>query len=47
MIWRALVVMEGAFNRLPVLQEAGIQTVINGPITYTPDGLPLVGPTPG
>ena len=40
-------VMEGAFNRLPVLQEAGIQTVINGPITYTPDGLPLVGPTPG
>ncbi|MGI9306835.1 MAG: GcvT family protein [Gammaproteobacteria bacterium] len=40
-------VMEGAFNRLPVLQEAGIQTVVNGPITYTPDGLPLVGPTPG
>ena len=40
-------VMEGAFNRLPVLQEAGIQKVVNGPITYTPDGLPLVGPTPG
>ncbi|MGI9297015.1 MAG: GcvT family protein [Gammaproteobacteria bacterium] len=40
-------VMEGAFNRLPVLQEAGIRTVVNGPITYTPDGLPLVGPVPG
>ncbi len=39
--------MENTFKRLPILQEAGIQTVVNGPITYTPDGLPLVGPTPG
>lgn len=40
-------VMEGAFNRLPCLNEAGIHSVINGPITYTPDGLPLVGKIPG
>jgi dimethylglycine dehydrogenase len=39
-------VMEGAFARLPCLMEAGIHSVINGPITYTPDGLPLVGPIP-
>ena len=40
-------VMEGAIRRLPCLETAGIHTVINGPITYTPDGLPLVGPIPG
>ena len=27
--------------------EAGIHTVVNGPITYTIDGAPLVGPIPG
>jgi len=40
-------VMEGAFRRLPCLERAGIHTIINGPITYTPDGLPLVGKIPG
>lgn len=40
-------VLEGAFARMPVLMEAGIHTVINGPITYTMDGAPLVGPIPG
>ena len=44
---RVFDVMEGVFSRLPCLQEAGIHTVINGPITYTPDGLPLVGKIPG
>ncbi|MBC6405127.1 MAG: FAD-dependent oxidoreductase [Rhodospirillales bacterium] len=44
---RVIGVMEGAFRRLPGLTGAGIHTVINGPITYTPDGLPLVGPIPG
>lgn len=44
---RVLDVMDGAFRRLPCLAEAGIHTVINGPITYTPDGLPLVGRVPG
>jgi dimethylglycine dehydrogenase len=44
---RVLDVMEGAISRLPVLGDVGIHTVINGPITYTPDGLPLVGKIPG
>lgn len=44
---RVVDVMEGAFRRLPCLSEAGIQSIINGPITYTPDGLPLVGEIPG
>ncbi len=44
---RVVDVMEGAFARLPCLMEAGIHSIINGPITYTPDGLPLVGRVPG
>ena len=40
-------VLEGAFARMPALMEVGIRTVINGPITYTIDGAPLVGPIPG
>ena len=40
-------VLEGAFARMPALTEVGITTVINGPITYTIDGAPLVGPVPG
>ncbi len=40
-------VMEGAIHRLPCLETAGIKSIINGPITYTPDGLPLVGKIPG
>ncbi len=44
---RCIDTMEGTFTRLPCLQEAGIHTIINGPITYTPDGVPLVGRIPG
>ena len=40
-------VMEGAFRRLPCLETAGIRSIVNGPITYTPDGFPLVGRIPG
>ena len=39
--------VEFAFNRFPVLQRAGIKTIINGPFTFAPDGNPLVGPVPG
>ncbi len=39
--------MEFAFRRYPVLADAGIKTVINGPFTFAPDGNPLVGPVPG
>lgn len=44
---RVVDVMEGAIARLPCLETAGIHSIINGPITYTPDGLPLVGKIPG
>lgn len=40
-------VLEGAIARMPALAEAGIHTIVNGPITYTIDGTPLVGPVPG
>jgi dimethylglycine dehydrogenase len=33
--------------RADARQGAGLQKVINGPIPYTPDGNPLIGPMPG
>ena len=39
--------MAYAFKRFPVLEKAGIKTIINGPFTFSPDGNPLVGPVPG
>ncbi len=36
-----------ACARVPILGTAGVQKVINGPIPYTPDGNPLIGPMPG
>ncbi|MFT5743212.1 MAG: dimethylglycine dehydrogenase [Paracoccaceae bacterium] len=44
---RVMDVLAGAFERMPVLMETGIKRVVNGPITYTIDGAPLVGPIPG
>jgi len=44
---RVLPVLENVFRRMPCLIEAGIHTIVNGPITYTPDGVPLVGRIPG
>lgn len=39
--------MEDAMARVPLLGQTGINKVINGPIPYTPDGNPLIGPMPG
>jgi len=39
--------IEDAMARVPVLGRAGVGKVINGPIPYAPDGLPLLGPMPG
>ena len=39
--------IEFAFKRFPVLERAGIKSVIHGPFTFAPDGNPLVGPVPG
>ncbi|MEZ5797508.1 MAG: FAD-dependent oxidoreductase [Paracoccaceae bacterium] len=36
-----------AMARVPLLAKAGLSKVINGPIPYTPDGNPLIGPMPG
>jgi dimethylglycine dehydrogenase len=34
------------FERFPALQRVGIKRWVNGGITFTPDGNPLVGPVP-
>jgi dimethylglycine dehydrogenase len=44
---RLRAIVEGAMARVPALGRAGIQRIVNGPITYTPDGNPLLGPTFG
>jgi len=36
-----------ALERVPSLGDAGVKTVVNGPITFTPDANPLVGPAHG
>jgi len=36
-----------AMARVPLLETASLTKVINGPIPYTPDGNPLIGPMPG
>jgi len=38
---------EPATRRLPVLNELGVHTIINGPIPISPDGEPVMGPVPG
>ena len=39
--------LQFAFRRYPVLERAGIKTIVNGPFTFATDGNPLVGPVPG
>ena len=39
--------IDDAMKRVPLLGTAGLSKVINGPIPYTPDGNPLIGPMPG
>ena len=34
-------------HRIPSCEESGLKDDFNGPIWYTPDGNPLVGPAPG
>ena len=40
-------IVTDAMARVPLLGSAGINKVINGPIPYAPDGMPLLGPMPG
>lgn len=38
---------EPAAERMPILNETGIRTIINGPIPVSADGEPIMGPVPG
>ena len=38
---------EAAMKRVPSMEKAGIKEIINGPISYTPDGSPMIGPAWG
>lgn len=40
-------IVTDAMERVPLLGTSGINKIINGPIPYAPDGLPLLGPMPG
>jgi dimethylglycine dehydrogenase len=44
---RLLPHVEAAMKRVPCIEHCGIKTIVNGPISYTPDGSPLVGPAWG
>ncbi|PRY92649.1 dimethylglycine dehydrogenase [Hasllibacter halocynthiae] len=37
----------GFIHRIPSVEEVGLKDDFNGPICYTPDGNPLLGPAPG
>ena len=36
-----------AMERVPALARAGVKTIVHGPITFTPDANPLIGPAFG
>ncbi|MGB3314868.1 MAG: FAD-binding oxidoreductase, partial [Albidovulum sp.] len=38
--------LERLIERMPSFGEAGIKVVNNGPMCWTPDGLPMLGPMP-
>ncbi len=40
-------IIEAAMARIPALANGGVKSVINGPITFTPDANPLIGPAHG
>jgi dimethylglycine dehydrogenase len=44
---RLLPHVEAAQRRVPALEQCGIKDIVNGPISYTPDGSPMIGPAWG
>ncbi len=40
-------IVADSMERVPLAATAGINRIINGPIPYAPDGMPLLGPMPG
>jgi sarcosine dehydrogenase len=39
-------ILQAAMRRVPLIGEMGLQRVVNGPIPFTPDGEPILGPSP-
>jgi sarcosine dehydrogenase len=39
-------ILEGAMKRVPILQQADAQDLVNHPDGFTPDAIPCVGPSP-
>ncbi|MBL9074054.1 FAD-dependent oxidoreductase [Tabrizicola sp.] len=40
-------ILMAAMARIPALETGGVKSVVNGPITFTPDANPLIGPAHG
>jgi len=40
-------IMGTAMEQVSIVADGGMKTIVNGPITYSPDGHPLVGPVHG
>ena len=40
-------IIMAAMERIPALETGGVKSVVNGPITFTPDANPLIGPAHG
>jgi len=40
-------ILMAAIKRVPAMDDCGVKEEVNGPITYTPDGGPLLGPAFG
>jgi len=36
-----------ASHRLPLINDLGVRSIVNGPIPISPDGEPVIGPVPG
>jgi dimethylglycine dehydrogenase len=39
--------LEVGFRHYPAIEKAGIKKIINGPVTFAPDGNPVIGPVRG
>lgn len=39
-------ILEAAAFRIPMIGELGLRTIVNGPIPVSPDGEPILGPSP-
>ena len=40
-------VLADIYHRIPALETAGVKRIVNGAISFSPDGRPIIGPMPG